>query len=121
MVELATAAGARRTIEFVRDNLFAVDPATYAAATVVIMATDFPLTVWPRVASVLQHLQPGTRLLTYRNLIPDVYPNAEACPFVRIAVRATFRTGWTAAFPFLLWRRRPAFAPASPKPTAALL
>lgn len=103
-------AGHARTLEFRQENLFAVSEDLIASATVLVLATDFPAEMWPRIAAVLAHVQPGTRLLTYRHLIPSVYPSEAACPFVRITPRSAFETSWTLAHPFLLWRRRPAFS-----------
>lgn len=95
-----------RQLEYHCDNLFNFPKAFYEQANIVVMATDFPEEVWPRLAGVLRHLRTGTRLLTYQNLIPHVYPSADACPFIRIALGSTFETSWNPEHEFFLWRKR---------------
>jgi len=99
--------GATRRLEMHCADLFDFPESFYARADIVIMATDFPKSVWRTIRTVLVHLLPGTRLLTYHDLIPDVWPNLEECPFEWIARNDTFPTSWSQGFPFILWRRKP--------------
>lgn len=95
-----------RRLDMHRADLFELPISVYAPADICILATDFADSVWPRIADVLQHLKPGARLMTYRDLVPHVWPSIAACPFERIARNARFATSWSAAYPFLLWRKK---------------
>jgi len=100
----------KRRLEFRRGNLFDVSDELAAMATVVVLATDFPSDILRRLPTVLDRLPASVRLLTYCNLIPDVYASADACPFIRIAPTARFKTNWSPAYQFLIWQKRPAFS-----------